>query len=78
MGWGGGSLLLWPVPSWVSYLSIYDNYPKTQWWASLVVRWLRIAAEVIVLAAMQGILVQSLVREDPTCLETTKPVCHDD
>ena len=25
---------------------------------------------------MQETLVQSLVQEDPTCLGTTKPVCH--
>ena len=38
--------------------------------ASLVVQWLRVHL------AMQGTLVPSLIREDPTCCRTTKPVCH--
>ena len=38
--------------------------------ASLVVQWLRICL------AMQGTLIASLVREDPTCHGATKPVCH--
>jgi len=38
--------------------------------ASLVVQWLRICL------AMQGTGVQSLVREDPTCLGTAKPMLH--
>ena len=33
-------------------------------------QWLRIRLP------MQGIQVQSLVREDPTCRRATKPVCH--
>ena len=37
-------------------------------WASLVVQWLRIRLP------MQGTRVQSLVWEDPTCHEATKPV----
>ena len=38
--------------------------------ASLVVHWLRIHLP------MQGTWIQSLVWEDPTCLKTTKPLCH--
>ena len=38
--------------------------------ASLVAQWLRIHLP------MQGTRVQALVREDPTCHGTTKPVCH--
>ena len=37
---------------------------------SLVARWLRIRLPV------QGARVRALVREDPTCREATKPVCH--
>ena len=37
---------------------------------SLVKQWLRIRLP------MQGTWVRSLVREDPTCCEATKPVCH--
>ena len=39
-------------------------------WTSLVAQWLRIRLP------MQGTWVWSLVREDPTCSEATKPVCH--
>ena len=39
-------------------------------WASLVVQWLRIRLP------MQGTQVQSLVQEDPTCCEATKPMHH--
>ena len=39
-------------------------------WATLAVQWLRICLE------MKGTLVRSLVWEDLTCLEATKPVCH--
>ena len=38
--------------------------------ASLVAQWLRICLP------MQGTLVQSLAREDPTCCKATKPVRH--
>ena len=38
--------------------------------ASLVAQWLRI------LLPMQGTRVRALVREDPTCRGTTKPVHH--
>ena len=37
---------------------------------SLVAQWLRI------LLAMQGVQVQALVQEYPTCRGATKPVCH--
>ena len=37
---------------------------------SLLVQWLRIHL------LMQGIQIQSLVREDPTCYKATKPVGH--
>ena len=43
---------------------------KTLYWTSLVVQWLRICLP------MQGSWVPSLVREDPTCSGTTKPLCH--
>ena len=43
------------------------NWPS---WASLVIQWLRIHL------VMQGTPVQSWVREDPTCLEATKPLYH--
>ena len=38
--------------------------------ASLVAQWFRICLP------MQGIRVQALVQEDPTCLGATKPVRH--
>ena len=38
--------------------------------ASLAVSWLRIRL------LMQGSQVQSLIREDPTCQETAKPMYH--
>ena len=37
---------------------------------SLVTQWLRICLP------MQGTLVQSLAREDPTCCGAAKPMCH--
>ena len=37
---------------------------------SLVVQWLRICLPI------KGIWVQSLVREDPICYRTSKPMCH--
>ena len=40
---------------------------KVYYWASLVVRWLRICL------AMQGTLVQSLVQEDPICRGAASP-----
>ena len=40
-------------------------------WASVVAQWLRIHL------AMKGTWVQSLVWEDPTCREASRPVCHD-
>ena len=39
-------------------------------WTSLVVWWIRLHLP------MQGTQVPSLVREDPTCLGATQPVCH--
>ena len=39
-------------------------------WASLVAQWLGVCLP------MQGTRVRALVREDPTCRELTKPVCH--
>ena len=39
-------------------------------WTSLVVWWIRLHLP------MQGAQVPSLVREDPTCLGATQPVCH--
>ena len=41
---------------------------KWPYWTSLVAQWVRIHLP------MQGIWVQSLVQEDPTCLKATKPV----
>ena len=43
---------------------------KSLWRTSLVAKWLRIRLP------MQGTRVQVLVREDPTCCRTTKPVRH--
>ncbi|KAJ8791385.1 hypothetical protein J1605_004332 [Eschrichtius robustus] len=40
------------------------------WGTSLVAQWLRIRLP------MQGTWVRALVREDPTCLGATKPMCH--
>ena len=53
------------VQIWLFALSL-----KEQNGASLVVQWLRIHL------AIQGTSVLSLVWEDPTCLGTTKSVCH--
>ena len=39
-------------------------------WTSLAAQWLRIRLP------MQGTRVRALVQEDPTCLGTTKAVCH--
>ena len=39
-------------------------------WTSLVVHWLRIHLP------LQGAQVRSLVKEDSTCCEATKPMCH--
>ena len=50
---------------------IYKFELKNSWWGtSLVVQWLRIHLPV------QGTRVWSLVQEDPTCCEATKPVRH--
>ena len=46
---------------------IFKRYAR---WASPVVQWLRICL------AMQGILVWSLVQEDPTCSRATKAAHH--
>ena len=43
---------------------------KNEMRTSLVVQWLRISL------AMQGILIQPLVGEDPTCHRATKPMRH--
>ena len=48
------------------YFIMYNLYP----WTSLVAQWLRIRLP------MQGPQVRALVREDPTCRRTTKPVRH--
>ena len=50
------------------YLFLQDKKLRSR--TSLVFQWLRIQLPV------QGTWVQSLVREDPTCLGATKPVCH--
>ena len=51
------------------YLGQFEHQNK--WWGtSLVVQWLGIRLP------MQGTWVRALVREDPTCLEATKPMCH--
>ena len=50
------------------YLYLQDKKLRSR--TSLVFQWLRIQLPV------QGTWVQSLVREDPTCLGATKPVCH--
>ena len=59
-----------------TFLGIYPSEMKTTITqnsvgrASLVVQWLRIRLP------MQGVWVGALVREDPTCRGTTKPVSH--
>ena len=45
-----------------------ENIIKNKEGASLVAQWLRIRLP------MQGTRVRALVREDPTCRRTTKPV----
>ena len=59
------------------YVSLELNYYKSEadsdaliheWWASLVVQWLRIYLP------MQGL--DLLVQEDLTCPRATKPMCH--
>ena len=50
----------------LAFLSI----KKCHQWASLVAQWLRISLP------MQGTRVRTLVQEDPTCCEATKPVHH--
>ena len=52
-------------PLW--FFKLINNAPLG---ASLVVQQLRIHLP------LQGIWVQSLIREDPTCWEATKPMCH--
>ena len=47
-----------------------DQYQNQLNRASLVAQWLRIHLP------MQGTRVRALVREDPTCLGATGPVCH--
>ena len=47
-----------------------DLYIKNEFRASLVAQRLRIRLP------LQGIRVQALVWEDPTCRGATKPVCH--
>ena len=49
---------------------ICSSLSRLFWGTSLVTQWLRIHLP------MQGTQVWSLVREDPTWLSTTKPVCH--
>ena len=46
------------------------RFKKSLFRASLVAQWLRICLPI------QGTQVRSLVREDPTCLGATKPLCH--
>ena len=48
-------------------ISCYQNTPIE---TSLVVQWLRIHLP------MQGTQVRTLVQEDPTCREATKPMRH--
>ena len=50
--------------------SLYNSPLFKNFWASLVVQWLRICLP------MQGTWVRALVWEDPTCRGATKPVCH--
>ena len=48
----------------------YADVKNNEVGVSLVAQWLRICLP------MQGIRVQALVREDPTCCGATKPMCH--
>ena len=54
----------------VSPASVLSLYKKAVLGASLVAQWLRICLPI------QGTWVRALVREDPTCCGTTKPVHH--
>ena len=63
------SSLLLSLSCFMSTMQIKYEY-KTTIWDFLVVQWLRIRLP------MQGTQVRSLVREDPTCHEATKPVCY--
>ena len=49
---------------------LWNDIKSNSWGTSLVVQWLRLHLPV------QGIWVQSLVWEDPTCLRATKPMYH--
>ena len=55
----------------LGYRDFMDFNIKTQKRTSLVVQWLGICL------TLQRTLVQSLVREDSTCREATKPMCQD-
>ena len=74
-GWNSASLwsqlpLTIPAQSFLNQ-EVTDSHIQTSFWgASVVAQWLRI------LLRMQGTPVRALVREDPTCLRATKPVCH--
>ena len=60
----------------LSYIIVHWKYKSSviykNCWAgtSLMVQWIRICLP------MQGTLVRSLVREDPTCCGATKPMRH--
>ena len=58
------------IKRYLTSLAPREKQIKTLSRASLVVQWIRIRLPV------QGIQVQSLVQEDPTCRGATKPMCH--
>ena len=62
------SVILCALFGMMLYFKVYKK--KSYDRASLVVQWLRICLP------MQGTWVQALVREDPACRGTTKPVRH--
>ena len=64
------STLYWILLSNNLYPSLLFNVKISWCGTSLVVKWLRIYP------STQGTPVWPLVQEDPTCHETTKPVCH--
>ena len=54
----------------ITYICLYVILKYHLRGTSLVAQWLRIRLP------MQGTRIRALVREDPTCREATKPMCH--
>ena len=54
----------------VIYILSFLTLKQRVWETSLVAQWIRVCLPT------QGTWVQSLAREDPTCLGVTNPMCH--